>query len=257
MCNFQVSYWSAADKDGQMDMTTPSRGPPLQQSPFVPNGSFDDDSTLHLRYIVEPRAEWDELKPLTKVLIRDVLYRRRDYVYIRGQDGRNSHALWIARIQEIRACDNTRAYARVLWMYRPEDLSGELVCGGARLSNDGGRQAYHGHAELIASNHMDIISLSCIIGKSTVRQWVEEKNQKHRTWYWRQAVNVLSQQLSAPRHCPAAGTGCGIWLHQACVAAFQTNVKPAQWGTPEEVADGGTNAGLSKRILCPACYAEI
>ncbi|PNH33003.1 hypothetical protein VD0002_g8291 [Verticillium dahliae] len=120
---------------------------------------------------------------------------------------------------------------------------------------------------------VDIISLSCIIGKSTVRQWVEEKNQKHRTWYWRQAVNVLSQQLSAPRHvcccsqpenpdrlmikCPAAGTGCGIWLHQACVAAFQTNVKPAQWGTPEEVADGGTNAGLSKRILCPACYAEI
>ena len=90
---------------------------------------------------------------MNNVTVRDVLYHRKDFVYVRGHEGTNPHALWIARIQELRAYDSTRAYARVLWMYHPEDLQRGVVCEGGALANDGGRQVYHGHFELIASNH--------------------------------------------------------------------------------------------------------
>lgn len=58
---------------------------------------------------------------------------------------------WIARILEIRASDEHHVYARIYWMYSPDELPL-----GARDANNqlvSGRQPYHGQNELIASNH--------------------------------------------------------------------------------------------------------
>jgi hypothetical protein len=65
------------------------------------------------------------------------------------QPGKKSEASWVAYILEIRASDTDHVYARIYWMYWPEELP---------RSHDGrrsiqGRQSYHGMHELIASNH--------------------------------------------------------------------------------------------------------
>lgn len=58
---------------------------------------------------------------------------------------------WIARILEIRASDEHHVYARIYWMYSPDEIPA-----GTRDANNNvvsGRQPYHGQNELIASNH--------------------------------------------------------------------------------------------------------
>lgn len=57
---------------------------------------------------------------------------------------------WVARILEIRASDEHHVYARVYWMYWPDELPANTLDGKKYVS---GRQPYHGQNELIASNH--------------------------------------------------------------------------------------------------------
>ena len=57
---------------------------------------------------------------------------------------------WVARILEIRASDEHHVYARLYWMYSPDELPKETREGGKAIK---GRQPYHGHRELVASNH--------------------------------------------------------------------------------------------------------
>jgi hypothetical protein len=57
---------------------------------------------------------------------------------------------WVARILEIRASDEHHVYARVYWMYWPDELP-QGTHDGKKLVQ--GRQPYHGTSELIASNH--------------------------------------------------------------------------------------------------------
>lgn len=57
---------------------------------------------------------------------------------------------WVARILEIRASDEHHVYARVYWMYWPDELPANTLDGKKYIS---GRQPYHGANELIASNH--------------------------------------------------------------------------------------------------------
>ena len=57
---------------------------------------------------------------------------------------------WVARILEIRAADEHHVYARVYWMYWPDELPAGTVDGKRTVQ---GRQPYHGQNELIASNH--------------------------------------------------------------------------------------------------------
>lgn len=57
---------------------------------------------------------------------------------------------WVARILEIRASDEHHVYARVYWMYWPEDLPSGTTDDRKWVQ---GRQPYHGTHELIASNH--------------------------------------------------------------------------------------------------------
>ncbi len=57
---------------------------------------------------------------------------------------------WVARILEIRAADEHHVYARVYWMYWPDELPSGTLDGKKTVQ---GRQPYHGQNELIASNH--------------------------------------------------------------------------------------------------------
>lgn len=57
---------------------------------------------------------------------------------------------WVARILEVRASDEHHVYARVYWMYWPEELPLGTLDGKKQIS---GRQPYHGQHELVASNH--------------------------------------------------------------------------------------------------------
>lgn len=57
---------------------------------------------------------------------------------------------WVARILEIRALDADNVYARIFWMYSPDELPPNTLSNEDYVS---GRQLYHGQHELIASNH--------------------------------------------------------------------------------------------------------
>ena len=59
---------------------------------------------------------------------------------------------WVARILEIRASDEHHVYARVFWMYWPDELPPGTQDGKKTVQ---GRQPYHGMNELIASNHSE------------------------------------------------------------------------------------------------------
>lgn len=63
---------------------------------------------------------------------------------------RKSDDDWVARILEIRAADEHHVYARVYWMYSPDELPSNTLDGKKTVH---GRQPYHGKNELIASNH--------------------------------------------------------------------------------------------------------
>lgn len=64
---------------------------------------------------------------------------------------KRSDSEWVARILEIRASDEHHVYARVYWMYWPD----EIPVGTKDSDNKyvSGRQSYHGQHELVASNH--------------------------------------------------------------------------------------------------------
>lgn len=61
---------------------------------------------------------------------------------------------WVARILEIRASDEHHVYARVYWMYWPDELPPGTQDGKKIVQ---GRQPYHGMNELVASNHSKYI----------------------------------------------------------------------------------------------------
>lgn len=67
-----------------------------------------------------------------------------------GQPRKKTDDDWVARILEIRASDEHHVYARVYWMYWPDELP-QGTHDGKRIVH--GRQPYHGVNELIASNH--------------------------------------------------------------------------------------------------------
>ncbi len=57
---------------------------------------------------------------------------------------------WVARIVEIRALNEQNVFARVFWMYWPDELPPGTIDGRRTVK---GRQPHHGEHELIASNH--------------------------------------------------------------------------------------------------------
>ena len=59
---------------------------------------------------------------------------------------------WVAKILEIRASDENHVFARVYWMYSPDDLP-RNGSGGETVVGEG--QHYYSPNELVASNHSE------------------------------------------------------------------------------------------------------
>ncbi|KAL5903056.1 hypothetical protein ACKVV7_011364 [Pyricularia oryzae] len=136
---------------------------------------------------------------------------------------------WVARILEIRAADEHHVYARVYWMYWPNELP-EHTMDGRKYPR--GQQPYHGRSELVASNHMDVINVVSITGQAHVNQMVEhDEDDIQGALYWRQALDVRTNELlpvqtvcscAKPANHDTILIGCsiencGIWLHQDCL----------------------------------------
>jgi hypothetical protein len=96
--------------------------------------------------------------------VNSIKYYSDNFVYVANEltvdhqkatnDGKydyeKSNDKWVARILEIRASDEHHVYARVCWMYWPDELPPGTI---DRKKTIQGRQPYHGTNELIASNH--------------------------------------------------------------------------------------------------------
>ncbi|PFH57448.1 hypothetical protein XA68_15037 [Ophiocordyceps unilateralis] len=211
----------------------------VQLSPFEPRGHFKTHSSMDLAYTVEPRKEWFEMARYNSFVLNNVKYYNEDFVYI-ANDATIERQMasskdfqstdhWVAKILEVRASDEHHVYARIYWMYSPDEIPPNTLDGKKLVS---GRQPYHGQNELIASNHMDVINVVSVATHAQVNQWVESDDEEVQdALYWRQAFDCRTAQLSSVDltckcKTPAnpdqtligcTNTACEEWLHLACL----------------------------------------
>ncbi|VTT62013.1 unnamed protein product [Fusarium fujikuroi] len=188
-CPFTISYETGHQRgnkhqkrksDGQ-DENNQTRS---QISPFKPKGSFKTHKNMDLEYTVE--LEYTGELECTAELEKGWrgMTRYRHFVYYGLSIYKKNKHDWVARILEIRASDKCHVYARIYWMYRPEELPLGTADGGKKVQ---GRQPYHGVNELIATNHR----------LATVDQWIESDTKEvPKELYWRQTFDFRNLQLS-------------------------------------------------------------
>ncbi|KAH7112689.1 hypothetical protein EDB81DRAFT_873605 [Dactylonectria macrodidyma] len=217
----------------------------IQNSPFSPTGTFKTHDTMDISYTVEPGKIWPSMTRYNSFILNGVKYYNEEFVFVAnkstierqqaaaslGKDVPTKQLAddWVARILEIRAADEYHVYARVYWMYWPEELPHGTLDGKKMVQ---GRQPYHGQKELIASNHMDIINVVSVTMPATVNQWIESDDDKIQdALYWRQAFDCRNSQLSSVEvlckcETPAnpdrmmigcTSTTCGKWMHEECL----------------------------------------
>ncbi|KAI4252672.1 MAG: hypothetical protein LQ352_004152 [Teloschistes flavicans] len=116
--------------------------------------------TMTTVFSIQPESIWDSSKKYHNFTMNGGHYSVHQYAMFLRHQGRpkerhpfdtDDKIPSIARILEIRAKDRQNVYARIYWLYRPEDLSG-------------GRQIHHGNRELIATNHMEIVDVLRCLG---------------------------------------------------------------------------------------------
>ncbi|KAL1839522.1 hypothetical protein VTJ49DRAFT_1424 [Mycothermus thermophilus] len=166
---------------------------------------------MDLYYQVDPAKQWTDMTRYNSFVLNGVKYYSEGFVYVANdssierqkavnnnepmQPRKKSDDDWVARILEIRASDEHHVYARVYWMYWPDELPAGTHDGKKIIQ---GRQPYHGANELIASNHMDIINVVSVTSQAHVRQWYEENDEEiQHALYWRQAFDVRTYELSS------------------------------------------------------------
>ncbi|KAH0498372.1 hypothetical protein TgHK011_005626 [Trichoderma gracile] len=214
-----------------------------QNAVFHPEGKFRTSQSLKLYYAVEPRKQWLDMTRYNSFVLNGVKYYTEDFVYVANEatmERQNSLPAgatkvakkadyWVARILEVRASDEHHVYARVYWMYWPEELPLGTLDGKKQIA---GRQPYHGQHELIASNHMDIINVVSVVMGVNVKQWIESNDDDiQESLYWRQAFNTRTSELSSvalvckcktPANPDKTLVGCSNkeceeWMHYDCL----------------------------------------
>ncbi|KAH7137824.1 hypothetical protein EDB81DRAFT_656213 [Dactylonectria macrodidyma] len=211
-----------------------------QQSPFSLSGTLAQDELIDY-YTVEPRQQWDKMSRYNSFILRNRKFERGDFVLVANETtvkkannardskqttGESSH-FWIAYILEIRAADENRVFARVYWMYWPDELPPGTINGKKSIR---GRQLYHGRNELIASNHMDVIDVLSVEGPASVKQWMESSDDEFNSdFFWRQRFNCHQKRLTSAQpicrcklpanpHRRTIGCSiCGMWFHEWCL----------------------------------------
>ncbi|KAK4140301.1 uncharacterized protein C8A04DRAFT_32181 [Dichotomopilus funicola] len=217
----------------------------LQMSPFAPSGKFKTHETMDLHYQVDPLKRWTDMTRYNSFVLNGIKYFSEGFIYVANDSSierqkavnnnepmhprKKSDDDWVARILEIRASDEHHVYARVYWMYWPDELPQGTHDGKKTIQ---GRQPYHGLNELIASNHMDIINVVSVTSQAQVKQWYEENDEEiQNALYWRQAFDVRTYELSSVElvcSCNTPGNpdkmligctsdACRKWMHEQCV----------------------------------------
>ncbi|KAH6980616.1 hypothetical protein BKA56DRAFT_632396 [Ilyonectria sp. MPI-CAGE-AT-0026] len=196
-----------------------------QRFPFS-TGAFNMHTTLDLCYIVEPEIEWRKMRRYNSFVLNEVKYYTDSFVYVANdsvslaKDGliKKLDNYWVAWILEIRAADEHHVYARVYWIYLPDELPAGTVCDKNKLQ---GCQLYYGHNELVVSNYMDIIDVISVIMPATIMDGL----------YWRQIFNYLSfwllpaeliYECKTPANLDRMLIGCtsricGEWMYYECL----------------------------------------
>ncbi|KAM4067644.1 BAH domain-containing protein [Hirsutella rhossiliensis] len=145
---------------------------PKSVSPFEPIGKFKTCQSLDTLYTVKPYKRWSGMTRYRSFVLDNVKYHSDDFVYIANdksverqeaasEDPQHQRVLgladcWVAKILEIRASDESHVYARVCWMYSPDELPANIVDHEKLVSE---LSPHYSHNELIASNHMDVINV--------------------------------------------------------------------------------------------------
>ncbi|KAL7940002.1 hypothetical protein V8C42DRAFT_338891 [Trichoderma barbatum] len=215
----------------------------MQNAIFHPEGKFKTSQCLNLYYAVHPSKQWLDMTRYNSFVLNGVKYYIEDFVRVAAgttMERQNSmpagankvdkkENYWVARILEVRASDEHHVYARVYWMYSPEELPLGTLDGKRRIA---GRQPYHGQHELIASNHMDIINVVSVEMRVNVRHWIESNDEDvQESLYWRQAFNCRTSELSSivlvckcrtPSNPDKTLVGCSNktceeWMHYDCL----------------------------------------
>ncbi|CAK7225416.1 hypothetical protein SCUCBS95973_005857 [Sporothrix curviconia] len=242
----------------------------LQQcAPFEPKGEFVTHSNMDVHYVVEPAKQWADMTRYNSFVLNGVKYYCEGFIYVandasleRQKSGASTGASsaaagaagaagagtagaqggggprkrseddWVARILEIRASDEHHVYARVFWMYWPDELPPGTHYGKRVVQ---GRQPYHGASELIASNHMDVINVVSVTSMASVNHLNEDKDDDVQSaLYWRQALDIRTMELSSTENVcdcnqPAnpdkmlVGCGddkCAKWIHEECLKHY-------------------------------------
>ncbi|KAI0195465.1 hypothetical protein F4808DRAFT_330426 [Astrocystis sublimbata] len=249
-CPFAVTFPDPKEREKKIKRrrqesreSTPTHKISLQASPFSPLGKFKDaDNTMDQYYQVVPHQKWMNMARYNSFVLNGVKYYSEGFIFVANSStierqrnpgeprtSRKSEDDWVARILEIRASDEHHVYARVYWMYWPDELPAGTREGKRHVE---GRQPYHGQNELIASNHMDVINVVSVTAQAKVNQWDEtNEDEVQEALYWRQAFDVRSMELSSalPRckcnrpenpdsqllNC--TNTDCKMWLHDDCL----------------------------------------
>ncbi|ERS99830.1 hypothetical protein HMPREF1624_03195 [Sporothrix schenckii ATCC 58251] len=242
----------------------------LQQcAPFEPKGEFTTHSNMDVHYVVEPAKQWADMTRYNSFVLNGVKYYCEGFIYVANESSlerqrsgaatgaaaagatgaagaagagdagaqnisprRRSEDDWVARILEIRASDEHHVYARVFWMYWPDELPHGTHYGKRQVQ---ARQPYHGSSELIASNHMDVINVVSVTSMAQVNHLNEDKDDDVQSaLYWRQALDVRSMELSSietvcdcnqPANPDKMLVGCGDdncakWIHEECLKHY-------------------------------------
>ncbi|KAK5658748.1 hypothetical protein OQA88_1557 [Cercophora sp. LCS_1] len=257
----------------------------LQMSPFAPSGKFKTHETMDLHYQVDPPKKWTDMTRYNSFVLNGVKYFSEGFIYVANdssierqkavssgemmQPRKKSDDDWVARILEIRASDEHHVYARVYWMYWPDELPQGTHDGKKIVS---GRQPYHGANELIASNHMDIINVVSVTSQAQVKQWFEENDDEiQQALYWRQAFDVRTYELSTVELVCSCNTpanpdnllvgctteSCKKWMHEQCIKDEALKATYARLGrdkphiNPDAVKDLKKDADEATRPLSP------
>lgn len=141
-----------------------------QKWPFHQVGCPGQKTYLDIWYRVQPAIEWYTMKAALEFIRmsgpspyhspdhvdlqwadESIEYKPKNFVYIQGIDNAGKCKIWIGYIIELRVDDVSDCFLRIFWLYRPDDLPKGTLCAGELLPE--GRQPYHGHHEMIISNH--------------------------------------------------------------------------------------------------------
>ncbi|KAK0630063.1 hypothetical protein B0T17DRAFT_209059 [Bombardia bombarda] len=257
----------------------------IQMSPFAPCGKFKTFETMDVHWQVDPAKKWTDMTRYNSFVLNGIKYFSEGFIYVandssieRQKSVANSEPMhprkksdddWVARILEIRASDEHHVYARVYWMYWPDELPQGTHDNKRTVQ---GRQPYHGINELIASNHMDIINVVSVTSPATVKQWFEENDEEiQNALYWRQAFDVRTYELSTVElvcscNSPAnpdklligcTDETCKKWMHVQCIIDEALRRTYNELGTdkphlPPESSKDEKNGDEAKRPLSPS-----